>query len=46
MKTPGKTSKKQQLDDKQVAEDSQAEEISTQAWETLRFLEIKTREIL
>ena len=29
IKTPGKTSKKQRLDDKQVKEDSQAEEIST-----------------
>ena len=37
MKTPEKASKKQRLDDKQVAEDSQAEEISTRAWETLRF---------
>ena len=37
IKTPGKASKKQRLDDKQVAEDSQAEEISTRAWETLRF---------
>ena len=37
IKTPGKASKKQRLDDKQVAEDSQAEEISTREWETLRF---------
>ena len=36
-KTSRKPSKKQQLDDEQAAGVSQAEEISTRAWETLRF---------
>ena len=37
IKAPGKASGKQRLDGKQVAEDSQAQEISTRAWKTLRF---------
>ena len=46
IKTPAEATTKQRLGDKQVAEDSQADEISTRAWETLRFREIKTREII
>ena len=46
IETPAEASTKQRLGDKQVAEDSQADEISTRAWETLRFREIKTREII
>ena len=41
-KTPVKVSKKQKLDNEQVTDDSHAEEISTRAWETLRFWETKT----
>ena len=37
VKTLGKASKKQRLDEKPVAEESQTEEIPTGAWETPRF---------
>ena len=46
IQTLNKASEKQRLDDEQFAEDSQAEEISTPARETLRFWEMKTLELI